>query len=58
MVETAKDRVDHKPRTKSIWQRSVKSMEAAIIRFHRANEIRCYETVSYPTMLILPNIFF
>ena len=55
-VETAKDRVDHKPRTKSIWQRSV--MEAAIIWFHRANEIRCYETVSYPTMLILPNIFF
>ena len=33
-------------------------MEAAIIRFQRANEICCNETVSYPTMLILPNILF
>ena len=33
-------------------------MEAAIIRFHRANEIRFYKTVSYPTMLILPIFFF
>ena len=33
-------------------------MEAVIIRFPWANEIRCYKTVSYPKMLILPKIFF
>ena len=32
--------------------------KAAIIKFHRANKIRCDKTVLYPTMLILPNIFF
>ena len=48
-VEIAKDRVDNKPRTETIRQRSVQSLETAIIRFHRANEIRCYKTVSYPT---------
>ena len=33
-------------------------MLAAIIRFHRANDIPCYKAVSYPTTQILSNIFF
>ena len=33
-------------------------MEAAMFRFHTANKIRGDKTVSYPTMLILPNKIF
>ena len=37
-VETAKDRIDHKPRTKIICQRSVYLIGAAIIRFHKTTK--------------------